>query len=153
MDIQKVNITRTDSGDFDFLSLVKLLDEELAIRDGTDNAFYTQFNSVDALTHCLTLSYRGKVIACGALKPFPNQSAEVKRMYTLPEFRGYGIATQILNALKEWAIEDGFTKLNLETGLKQPEALSLYRRCGFLQIPNYGPYEGISNSICFELKL
>jgi len=78
---------------------------------------------------------------------------EVKRMYTIPEWRGKGIASVILSELESWATELGYEKCVLETGKKQPEAVGLYRKNGYSQIPNYGQYEGIENSLCFEKRM
>jgi putative acetyltransferase len=38
----------------------------------------------------------------------------------------------------------------LETGKKQPEAIVLYKRNGYAVIPNFGQYENVENSVCFE---
>jgi hypothetical protein len=38
----------------------------------------------------------------------------------------------------------------LETGKRQPDAVALYKKCGYKQIPNYGQYIGMENSVCFE---
>lgn len=60
-------------------------------------------------------------------------------MFVKKEFRGKGIAANILPALCSWARELGYKKVVLETGLKQPEAISLYKKAGFELIPNYPP--------------
>ena len=52
--------------------------------------------------------------------------------------------------LEKWAGELGYKKCILETGKKQPEAISLYKKNGYKPIPNYGQYTGIDNSVCFE---
>lgn len=44
----------------------------------------------------------------------------------------------------------GCSKCILETGVRQPEAIALYKKNGYVQIPNYGQYEGVSDSLCFE---
>jgi GNAT superfamily N-acetyltransferase len=75
---------------------------------------------------------------------------EVKRMYVLPNNRGKGIATTLLWELEKWALELGYMKCVLETGKRQPEAISLYEKSGYQRIPNYGQYKGVENSICFE---
>jgi len=41
----------------------------------------------------------------------------------------------------------------LETGINQPEAMSLYEKSGFKRIPNYPPYVGVESSFCFEKVL
>jgi GNAT superfamily N-acetyltransferase len=74
-------------------------------------------------------------------------------MFTLPESRGTGLAGMILSELQKWAQEMDYTRLILETGIRQKEAISLYNKTNFILIPNYGQYEGIETSICFEKKL
>jgi GNAT superfamily N-acetyltransferase len=87
------------------------------------------------------------------MKEFSPNIMEVKRMYTLPECRGKGIAAKILNELEKWATELSCKKCVLETGKKQPEAVALYKKNGYKLIPNYGQYAGIENSLCFEKEL
>lgn len=146
-------IVRTNSANKDFIDLVCLLDKELAERDGDDHEFYHQFNNIDVLNHALILYESNRPIACGAIKKFDHNSAEVKRMYTCIDARGRGIATQVLIALEEWAKELGFTNTVLETGKRQPEAIALYQKNNYQIIPNYGQYQGIENSVCFKKEL
>lgn len=148
-----MTIKRTDSTDADFIRLVRELDEDLAIRDGADHSFYHQFNKIDTIKHAVVGYEDGKPIACGAVKEYADKMMEVKRMYVLPEKRGKGIASQILRALEVWAKELGYEKCILETGKKQPEAIQLYTKNKYSIIPNYGQYEGVENSVCFEKKI
>lgn len=142
---------RTDSSNQEFIDLVKKLDRELAERDGEENAFYAQFNKIDTLKHCIVAQVNNQAIGCGAIKPFhEGPSVEVKRMYVLPEFRGKGIAGKLLEALENWAVEMGYSKSVLETGKRQSEAIVLYHKQGYHITENYGQYQGIENSICFE---
>ena len=143
-------IKRTDSNNQDFIDLVALLDTDLAERDGADHAFYHQFNSITALKNTLVL-YSNKIpVGCGAIKIFDSTRMEVKRMYVLPSYRGKGYASRILTALEHWAKELGASHCVLETGKRQPEAIQLYKKNGYIKRENYGQYQGISNSICFE---
>lgn len=148
-----LTLKKTNSTDPDFCALVRQLDAELKIRDGADHAFYNQFNGIEDLAHALVAYAQGNPVGCGALKLFNTQAMEVKRMYVLTGQRGKGIAKQILKALEQWAAEMGVKKLILETGLKQPEAIALYKKSGYEIIENYGPYVGINNSRCFEKEL
>ncbi len=68
--------------------------------------------------------------------------AEIKRMFVLPEWRGRGVAKTILHELEIWAASEGYQEAVLETGNGQPEAVSLYGRCGYGIISNFGPYVG-----------
>lgn len=144
---------RTDSDNKDFISLVRLLDADLAIRDGADHNFYAQFNKIDKIKHAVVAYDDEVAVGCGAIKEYSPQSMEVKRMYTSPEARGKGVASLVLNELENWTGELGYKSNVLETGKKQPEAIALYEKKGYLRIPNYGQYAGIENSLCFEKKL
>ena len=145
-----MQILRTDSANPNFVSLVRLLDTELAERDGPDNAFYAQFNKIDMLKCTIVCYSDGIAVGCGAIKAYGDTAMEVKRMYVLPHFRGKGVATAILLELERWTAELGYSKCVLETGLRQPEAIALYTRSGYTPIPNYGQYAGVENSRCFE---
>jgi len=141
---------RTNSKNPEFIELVTKLDAELGERDGKDHAFYHQFNSIYSLNHAIVL-YRDKIpVACGAIKTFDRSSMEIKRMYVPPKERGKGYATKVLVALEKWASELGNSRCILETGKRQPEAIALYEKNGYRRIPNYGQYQGIENSVCFE---
>jgi len=147
-----IKLVRTDSDNTDFVTLVQQLDKELAVRDGDEHAFYAQYNGIAAIKHAMVAYSDGVAVACGAIKAFDKDSMEVKRMYTIPNARGKGIAAQVLKALEAWAYELGFTSCVLETGKKQPEAIALYSKCGYSITPNYGQYVGIDNSVCFKKR-
>jgi GNAT superfamily N-acetyltransferase len=148
-----IKLLRTDSGNPDFIELVKQLDADLAERNGQDHSFYSQFNKIDMIRHAVVAYEDEKPIACGAIKEFAPQIMEVKRMYTLPAHRGKGIAGKVLKELETWAAELSYIKCVLETGKKQPEAIQLYQKSGYHIIPNYGQYAGIENSVCFEKQV
>lgn len=148
-----LTVKRTDSENPDFIYLVKHLDADLAERDGSEHAFYAQFNKIDKI-RCVVLVYEEeKPIGCGAIKEYQPGIMEVKRMYTLPGHRGKGIASRVLNELERWSAELGYATCILETGKKQPEAIALYKKNGYQIIPNYGQYAEIEDSICFEKRV
>ena len=66
-------------------------------------------------------------VGCGAIKPYSDQTVEVKRMFVKLENRGKGMAGKILAELETWAKELNFVECILETGFKQPEAIALYK--------------------------
>lgn len=148
-----ITIIRTHSDNPDFIRLVKLLDADLAERDGADHSFYAQFNKIDKIKHVVQAYENEKPVGCGAIKEFAQDTMEVKRMYVSPEHRNKGIATKILAELEKWAKELSFSRMVLETGKKQPEAITLYARNGYKRMPNYGQYAGIENSLCFQKLL
>lgn len=144
---------RTDSEHPDFRVLVALLDQDLAIRDGEEHAFYQQFNQVDKIKHVIVAFLETQAVGCGAIRAYSQDAIEVKRMFVLPEHRGKGIAGKILAELESWAYELGFQRCILETGKMQPEAIQLYLKSGYSIIPNYGQYAGVENSVCMEKEL
>lgn len=148
-----LKVLRTNSDNPDFISLVKLLDAELAERDGDDHPFYAQFNKIDNIKFAVVAYENENPVSCGAIKEYSPDTMEVKRMYTLPESRGKGIATKVLIELETWARQLGYKKCILETGKKQPEAIALYKKNGYKLIPNFGQYAGVENSVCFEKEM
>ena len=148
-----ISLIRTDSDNQDFIELVKFLDADLAERDGSEHSFYDQFNKIARIRYVVVAYEDGKPTSCGAIKEYDPVTVEVKRMYTLPESRGKGIASQVLAALEIWAAELSYEKCILETGKRQPEAIGLYQKNGYQLIPNFGQYAGIENSVCFEKRI
>ena len=148
-----IRLLRTDSQHPDFISLVAQLDTLLAELDGEEHAFYNSLNKIDKIKNAIVVYDNDKPIACGAIREFSPSAMEVKRMYTVPGYRGKGIATQVLNELEKWAAQLSYEKCVLETGIRQPDAIQLYTRQGYDRIPNYGKYVNIENSVCFEKQL
>ncbi len=148
-----INCIRTNSENKDFQKLVAELDAELKIRDGEDHSFYAQFNKIDTIKHVIVAYEHKTPVACGAIKEHSKDIMEIKRMFVPADRRGQGIASRVLKELETWASELNCEKCILETGEKQPEAIRLYKKNGYKVIPNFGQYENVSNSICFEKSL
>lgn len=146
-------LVRTDSHNRDFVELVKLLDADLAVRDGDEHAFYSQFNKIDDIRFVVLVYEDEQPVGCGAIKHFSDATMEIKRMFVLPAARNKGVATKLLSELEQWAVERSCRKCVLETGIKQPEAIALYKKSGYHAIENYGQYAGVANSMCFEKLL
>lgn len=81
-----------------------------------------------------------RIVGCFGLYPIDAQSAEVRKMYLLPEARGLGLGKASLLRLVESAQAKGFERLQLETNQVLKEAIALYLKCGFL------PLEGHTHS-------
>jgi GNAT superfamily N-acetyltransferase len=148
-----ITIKRTNSEEFDFRELVRHLDEELKIRDGDDHAFYAQFNKTATIKYAL-VAYDGDMpVGSGAIRELSPNIMEVKRMFVLDSHRGRGIASAMLKVLEDWSTELEYRKCMLETGKNQPEAIALYNKRNYKIIPNYGQYQSMENSVCFEKEL
>jgi GNAT superfamily N-acetyltransferase len=145
-----IELVRTTSDNEDFEKLVVMLDAYLSVLDGEDHAFYAQFNKSSLLKNALVCYENGVPVGIGAYKEFEPNIAEIKRMYTLPEHRGKGIAKAILTELELWAKEDNYKVSILETGFLQHDAIGLYQKLGYEITENFGQYIGVDNSICMK---
>lgn len=150
---QMVSITRTTSENPDFTSLVTLLDADLKIRDGEDHEFYAQINKTAILNNAIVCYQNNIAVGCGAFREIDTKTAEIKRMFVSPDFRGKGIASRILVDLELWATELNYSQTILETGINQPEAIALYKKLGYTITENYGQYVGVENSVCMKKVL
>ena len=148
-----ITIRRTTSDNEDFGNLVILLDAYLRVFDGDDHAFYAQYNMSSLLKNAVVCYDEDKAVGIGAYKEFESKVAEIKRMYTLTEYRGKGIAKVILTELETWAKEEGYTTSILETGYLQFDAISLYQKLGYEITDNFGQYIGVANSVCMKKRL
>lgn len=95
----------------------------------------------------------GNAVGCGAVRRIDDTTAEIKRMYVAPSGRGCGIGKRVLVELEAEARRLGVRRIVLETGPRQPEALALYKRAGFVEIPLFGEYVGSLFSVCMEKML
>ena len=95
----------------------------------------------------------GRAVGCAALRPVAAGLGELKRMYVDPLARGQGIGAALLAAIEARAITLGYARLKLETGLMQPEAVSLYATRGWERIDPYGQYKDSPLSVCFAKSL
>jgi GNAT superfamily N-acetyltransferase len=148
-----ISIVRTTSDNQDFGQLVIQLDAYLKILDGEDHAFYAQFNKTNLLKNALICYENEVAVGIGAYKEYDSETAEIKRMYTLPEYRGKGIAKAILTELELWAKEEGYQFSILETGYLQKDAIGLYQKLGYEIMDNFGQYIGVENSVCMKKSL
>ncbi|WP_312226690.1 GNAT family N-acetyltransferase [Pseudescherichia sp.] len=79
----------------------------------------------------LVLERDGEIIATGAYKPFDEQTAEIKRIWTQRNLRQQGLAGRMMQALEQRASLAGYRRIFLTTGFRQPEAVKLYLSLGY----------------------
>lgn len=131
----------------------KQREELLARYGGEDTEPGVHPSADDVAVFLIAFDDAGTPLGCGALRPLDATSAEVKRMYVEPFARGTGVATAILRALEQAAVDRGWTTVRLETGVAQPDAIRFYEREGYRPIPSYGDYVGSEVSVCYERAL
>lgn len=148
-----IEVERTNSENEDFRKLVFELEDHLTWADEKAHSECKQYNKLESIKHVIVVYIDKKAIGCGAIRKYDQDTIEVKRMFVSKNTREKGVGTKILIELETWAKELGYKKSILETGAMLPEAVRLYKKNNYIQIPNYGQYEGMEKSICFAKKL
>ncbi|MEU8385480.1 GNAT family N-acetyltransferase [Streptosporangium sp. NPDC048865] len=78
---------------------------------------------------------------------------ELKRMFVAPSHRGTRVARALLAAAEDAARALGASRVVLQTGPRQPDAVRMYEREGYTPIPLFPPYDRLPGSLCFEKPL
>ena len=94
----------------------------------------------------------GSAAGCAGLRRIDASSAEIKRLYLRPAYRGHGLGRVLAQAMIDAARATGYKRVVLDTLPKMREALTLYTSLDFVEIPPYlaQPTPGAR---CFELRL
>ena len=79
----------------------------------------------------------GEPVGCGAVKHHHDAPAEIKRMWIAPQARGLGLGRRLLDRLEACATAGGARMARIETSAVLPEALSLYRSTGWVDVPRF----------------
>jgi putative acetyltransferase len=151
-----ISIARSDLRDADALTLIAELDAELSGRypEPDANHFRLDADEVAPGRGALLLArLDGELVGCGSVRLLDPGTAEIKRMFIRPGARGRGVGRALLTALEGEARALAARRLVLETGDRQPEALALYQRDGFVRIPPFGEYVDSPLSVCMEKRL
>ena len=137
----KRELRLTGGDDPKFRALVRKLDQEYVDRFGETALQYRPYNTLEKIEAACLLIVDGTPAACGAIQPLDEDTAELKRVYVLPEFRRRGLARQVVEQLKladpDLVVFAGDTFDNEYAALEDPQALAEMLR----EIPSrYGVY-------------
>ena len=105
------------------------------------------------------VAYRdGEALGCASLRRpepgAPQDALEVKKVFVRESARRTGTARRLLDGLEAAARERGVSTLLLETGIRQPGAIALYRSLGFRAVAHFPPYDGDDHvALCFAKPL
>lgn len=145
-----LRILKTDSQNTDFLKLIKLLDDELNEQYGALQKQYNKHNQL-ANVNNVVIIYKNEIpVACGAFKEYNLNTVELKRIFVIKEHRRQGLSKLIIEEIENLALNEGYKYAILKTGIKQNEAIHLYKKSGYDVIQNYEPYIGNINSVCMK---
>jgi pimeloyl-ACP methyl ester carboxylesterase/GNAT superfamily N-acetyltransferase len=79
----------------------------------------------------------GRAVGCAGLKRLDERTAEIKRIYVVPDARGAGVARALISGLEAAARDAGYDTIRLDTGAKQPASVALFTASGYEQISDY----------------
>ena len=151
-----MEIRREDLGSPSARSLIGALNAELAAQYPEEGANHFRLDAHEVVEGrgAFFVAYAdGQPVACGAIRRANAGTAEIKRMYVAPAARGKGIGRMMLDTLEAEGRRLGVTRIVLETGERQLEALALYERAGFTRIALFGEYIGSPLSVCMAKDL
>ena len=75
----------------------------------------------------------GRPVGCGGIRMEDPTTAELKRMYVVPDERSRGVATELVARLERAAAEQGATRMVLDTTPRMESAVRLYERLGYVR--------------------
>ncbi|HEX5569543.1 MAG TPA: GNAT family N-acetyltransferase [Streptomyces sp.] len=147
----------------DAVKLTELVQQEYAERYGgegdltpLDPAMFRPPNGLFLVAY----DERNRPVATGGWRAmdeneenYRDGDAELKRMFVVPEVRGQGLARRILAVLEDDARAANRTRMVLETGTAQPEAMALYESSGYVPAEKFGVYRFHDSSRCYAKPL
>ena len=153
--MQQYHFVKTNGTNKVFCKLCERLNQQLdeSIGKKVQSEQYAQYNGLETI-HDVVLVYEGeKAIGCGAYKAFDEETAELKRVFIDKDYRGKGIAKELLRRIEADARISGYRFMVLETGVALKDARELYTKVGYKVIPNFEPYVNMPQSICMRKKI
>ena len=101
----------------------------------------------------LLLLRNGRAVAGGAFKRLDADTAGFKRIWTDSSLRRQGLASSILAELEAQALRQGYQRVFLTTGFRQPEAVGLYLGHGYQRLFDPGADLQALRKLPFEKHL
>jgi putative acetyltransferase len=151
-----VMVRREEIGSTLAYQLISELNAELSKRYPEEGANHFRLDADEVTPDrgaFLVASIEGEAVGCGAVRRLDDGVAEIKRMYVRPAARGRGTGAALLAALEAEARRLGVSRLVLETGDRQAEAIALYEHNGFVVTPRFGEYVDSPLSVCMAKDL
>ena len=148
-----LKIVGTDGTNIDFIKLLELLNDDLNERYGELQKQYDKYNEVDCINDVVIIYKDDVPVACGAFKEHNIDAIELKRVFVTKENRRQGLSKIVISEMEKLGRSKGYKYAFLETGIKQHEAIDLYRKTGYEIIDNFEPYIGNTNSLCMQKDL
>lgn len=134
--------------------LIAELQQEYVVRYGSPDTAPVEAAQFARPDGRFVVGYLGRsAVAMGGLRRVDADMVEIKRMYVVPESRGRGFSRVVLAHLESLARDLGASRVLLETGHRQPEAMRLYETSGYQRVEGYGHYKCEPESVSYGKTL
>ena len=103
--------------------------------DPTTDALFELFNTPGSYYYIATID--NKVVGGAGIFPtenLPKGTCELVKLYLHKNARGTGLGKQLLNTAMQWAKENGYTQVYLESMPELSKAVTIYENVGFQRI-------------------
>ncbi len=103
--------------------------------DPTTDALFELFNTSGSYYYIATID--NKVVGGAGIFPtenLPKGTCELVKLYLHKDARGTGLGKQLLNTAMQWAKENGYTQVYLESMPELSKAVTIYENVGFQRI-------------------
>ncbi len=114
---------------------------------------FTPYNASLEIPDAVIACCGEKAVGCAGLKRYSGADAEIKRLWVEPAFRRQHIAMALMDRVEEKAKLMGFHRVILQTRPIMRDAVALYEKRGYRQIPNYPPYDRLEGAVCFAKEI
>lgn len=151
-----LKIEPLDPADPSAVRLLELSDRYMASLYPPESNHIESVNDLNKPNVIFLGCYVDEVLAgCGAVKVIeePERYGEIKRLYIDESYRGRGLSSALMARLEKHLVDLGIGVARLEMGVKQPEAIGLYRKLGYEERSPFGPYVEDPYSIFMEKRL
>ncbi|MDR3767471.1 MAG: GNAT family N-acetyltransferase [Butyricicoccus sp.] len=137
----------------DLQMLTDELDQFFFERYGEATRKYQKYHDLTKMAGAAVAYVQDAPVACCCWKAMDAVTAEIKRMYVRPTYRGQGKARQVMEAIEQHAAASGCHRAVLETGSDMADAIAAYEHAGYRICPNYGDFVGDPHVTCMEKEI
>jgi putative acetyltransferase len=104
--------------------------------DPTTDALFELFNNTPGSFYFIALKDHQLVGGAGIFptENLPEGTCELVKLYLHKDARGTGLGKELLNTAMQWAKENGYTQVYLESMPELSKAVTIYENVGFQRI-------------------
>ncbi|HLZ06710.1 MAG TPA: GNAT family N-acetyltransferase [Bradyrhizobium sp.] len=142
MSAAEICITPEDPRQADVKGLIAEADAMLQALYPSESNHLVDAEALAASGAVFLVAWRnGELLGSIAFRLIAPGHAEMKRLFVREKARRSGLGRRLLAALEEAARQRQIGRISLETGIRQPEAIALYRAFGYQDCAPFGSYK------------